>query len=177
MTSRRGPNSSNRNPPGRPAPEARGDSAEKIEPPPPVPDAEVKLPEEAKPPISPKRNQRRRCPRRRRPRGQGRLPRKSLHGIAELPSRSSDTKAIRLRPRRGTRPAPHNSHLRSIATERSWRAASSGRRVSRHSIRKQSTRCGVRSPSRRRRRTCPVKRSISPCPFDSTFARPKGGQT
>jgi hypothetical protein len=68
-----------------------------------------------------------------------------------LPSRSSDTKAIRPLPVRGTRPAPHSSPSRSIATERSFRAASCGRRDLPLSIRKQSPPCGARSPSRHRR--------------------------
>ena len=133
---------------------------EKIEPPPPVPDAEVKLPEEVKPAEK---------------RAQGRPWRRSLHGIAELPNRSRDTKAIRLLPARDTRPAPHNSPLRSIATERLLRAASCGRRGRGLSIRKQSIPCGARSPSRRRRRTCPVTLSTSPSLSTSTFAETRGG--
>ena len=175
MTSRRGPNSSNRNP-------FRTSSltrlrGKKLSCRRPFRMRRLNCRKRQSRRINPRRKQLRRCPRRRRHHGRGPLPRKSPPGIAELPSRSSNTKAIRLLPARGTRPAPHNSPSRSIATERSLRTASCGRRDLPHSIRKQSTPCGVRSPSRPRRRTCPVKRSISPCPFDSTFARPKGDQT
>jgi outer membrane biosynthesis protein TonB len=104
-------------------PKAQETPLEKIEPPPPLPDADVQLPAEVKPPEKPKEQPTPPVHETTSPPRPSRLPRKLPHGTARSRCKSNVIKAIPLPRARGIRWELRNWHFRSIETGRFCRAA------------------------------------------------------